>query len=429
MATTSLWPIKMTINKTINYVENKDKTKILLSDLSNTIDYAENKNKTEEQFYITGINCNSNSVYQDMMRVKKAYNKLDRIQGFHRYQSFKEGEVTPELAHKIGCELAKEMWGDEFQVVVTTHLNTNHIHNHFVVNSVSFKDGHKYNYSNKEMARLRITNDSICEEYNLSVLEEKPTPKKHVDFNYYMYHDNYSTRTQAIIDMAIKNAFNYSDFLNIMKNNNYEVINRYGKLSVRSLNKNRNIRIERQFGSDYSIDRINDRIIEEVPDKLTMEDQERYNSYKRNYIKNPKSIITKILYFILKIETYQKSPRNYPISAEMKKEIDKLEKYNLQIRFLPENKIDSLEELNAFYEMNKELLNDISYTRKRTYEQKSKSNDSIIKEECNLKAGFYNEIISDIQAKVKTCKIIINKYDKIDIELNKSIINKLEQVR
>ena len=135
------------------------------------------------------------------------------------------------------------------------------------------------------------------------------------------------------------------------------------------------------------------------------------------------------MYFILKIETYQKSPRNYPISAEMKKEIDKLEKYNLQVRFLTENKIDSLEELDVFHEMNKELLNDISYTRKRTYEQKSKSNDSIIKEECNLKVEFYNEIISDLQAKVKTCKIIINNYDKIDIELNKSIINKLEQVR
>ena len=132
----------------------------------------------------------------------------------------------------------------------------------FVVNLVSFKDGHKYNYSNKEMARFRITNDSLCAEHNLSVLEEKPTPKKHIDFNYYMYHDNYSIRTQAIIDMAIKNAFNYSDFLNIMKKNNYEVINRYGKLSVRNLNKNRNIRIERQFGKDYTIDRINERIIE-----------------------------------------------------------------------------------------------------------------------------------------------------------------------
>ena len=427
MATTSLWPIKMTINKTINYVENKDKTKILLSDLSNTIDYAENKNKTEKQFYITGINCNSNSVYQDMMRVKKAYNKFDGVQGFHGYQSFKEGEVTPDEAHKIGCELAKEMWGDEFQVVVTTHLNTNHIHNHFVVNSVSIKDGKKYNYSNKEMARLRITNDSICEEHNLSVLEEKPTPKKHIDFNYYMYHDNYSTRTQAIIDMAIKNAFNYSDFLNIMKNNNYEVINRYGKLSVRNLNKNRNIRIERQFGSDYSIDRINERIIEEVPDKLTMEDQERYNYYKRNYIKNPKSIIAKILYFILKIETYQKSPRNYPISAEMKKEIDKLEKYNLQVRFLTENKIDSLEELNAFYEMNKELLNDIQYERKRTYELKSKTKDINVKEECDSKVDFYNEIIKDLQTKVKTCKIVKDSHKMIEKELYIREINSKER--
>ena len=69
MATTSLWPIKMTINKTINYVENKDKTRIPLSNLSISIDYAKNKNKTEEQFYVTGINCDSDNVYQDMMRV------------------------------------------------------------------------------------------------------------------------------------------------------------------------------------------------------------------------------------------------------------------------------------------------------------------------------------------------------------------------
>ena len=79
MATTSLWPIKKTINNTIEYVENKDKTQIPISDLSNIIDYASNKNKTEEQFYVTGINCDSNNVYQDMMLVKKAYNKIDNI--------------------------------------------------------------------------------------------------------------------------------------------------------------------------------------------------------------------------------------------------------------------------------------------------------------------------------------------------------------
>ncbi|MBR4262309.1 MAG: relaxase/mobilization nuclease domain-containing protein [Bacilli bacterium] len=417
MATTSLWPIKMTINKTINYVENKDKTRIPLSNLSISIDYAKNKNKTEEQFYVTGINCDSDNVYQDMMRVKKAYNKFDGIQGFHGYQSFKEKEVTPELAHKIGIEFAKEMWGDDFQVVVTTHLNTNHIHNHFVVNSVSIKDGHKYNYSNKEMARLRKTNDFICEEHNISHLEEKPTPKKHIDFNYYLNHDNYSTRTQAIIDMAIKNALNYADFKDIMKKNNYEVIERYGKLSVRAFNKNRNIRIERQFGSDYSIDRINERILEETSDKLTMEELEQYNYHKRNYINNQNSLIAQFLFIIFKIKVYQKSPRNYPLSPAMRKEVDKMEKYSMEIVFMNDNKIDSKEELQIFKQMNKELLDDLIYTRKRTYEYKSKTKDKVEKEECDLRVDFYNEIIKELQTKVKTCKMIEHNHKIVEKEL------------
>ena len=427
MATTSLWPIKMTINKTINYVENKDKTKIPLSDLSISIDYAKNKNKTEEQFYVTGVNCDNDNIYQDMMRVKKVYNKLDGIQGFHGYQSFKEGEVTPEVAHKVGVEFAKEMWGDDFQVVVTTHLNTNHIHNHFVINSVSFKDGHKYNYSNKEMARLRKTNDLICEDYNLSHLEERPTPKKHMDFNYYLNHDNYSLRTQAVIDMSIKNSFSYRDFLDLMKRNNYEVVERYGKLSVRALNKNRNIRIERQFGSDYTIDRINERIIEEVPDKLTIEELEQYNYNKRNYINNQNSLIAQFLFILFKIKVYQVSPRNYPLSPSMQKEVDKMEKYSKEIVFLTENKIDSKEELQLFKQINKELLDDLIYMRKRTYEIKSKTKDKVEKEECDLRVDFYNEIIKDLQTKVKTCKLIEDNHKIVEKELYIRDINSKER--
>lgn len=203
-----------------------------------------NKDKTEKQYYVTWINCDENNIYQDMMIVKKTYNKINKIQGFHGFQSFKEGEVTPEEAHKIGVEFANEMWRDKSQVVVTIHLNTNYLHNHFVVNPVSFKDGHKYNYSNSEMARLRRTNDTICEEIGLSFLEEKKTKK--MDFNYYKNKDNYWIRTQTDIDTAIKNSFSYQDFILYMKKNNYEVIERYGKLFVRNLNKKRNIRIEKQ---------------------------------------------------------------------------------------------------------------------------------------------------------------------------------------
>ena len=419
MATTSLWPINKTINNTIEYVENKDKTQIPISNLSNTIDYASNKNKTEEQFYVTGINCDSISVYQDMMLVKKAYNKIDNIQGFHGYQSFKEGEVTPDVAHKIGIQLAYEMWGDEFQVVVTTHLNTNHIHNHFVVNSVSMKDGHKYNYSNHEMARLRQTNDFICKEYGLSSLEEKVTRKK-FDFSKYINHDNYSTRTQKDIDIAIKNSFNYQDFINIMKKMNYEVIERYGKLSVRHINMKRNIRIERQFGEDYTIDNIYRRIAEEVPDKLTTEELTTYNYHKNKYYKNKHSIGAMFLYFIFRIKIYEKSPRNYPISEEMKKEINKMELYNLELRFMDENRIDSYEDLHCYKVICKEALDDLIYARKRTYKEKSKSKNNHIKDECDMKIDFYNESIKDFQTKIKTCNTIE--------ENNKKIIKWLEQI-
>ena len=104
---------------------------------------------------------------------------------FHGYQSFEKGEVTPEVAHEIGVKLAEEMWGDRFEVVVSTHLNTKHIHNHFVLNSVSFVDGKKY-YSNYEnTALLRRTSDDLCDEYGLRVLKKGQYKNYKVNFDKY----------------------------------------------------------------------------------------------------------------------------------------------------------------------------------------------------------------------------------------------------
>ena len=107
-----------------------------------------------------------------MMRTKRRFDKMGGIIGFHAFQSFAKGEVTPELAHKIGVELANELWGDRFEVVVTTHLNTNCIHNHFCLNSVSFKDGKKFYDTLESYALMRETSDRLCEEYKLSVIKE-----------------------------------------------------------------------------------------------------------------------------------------------------------------------------------------------------------------------------------------------------------------
>ena len=170
MATTSLWRVKGYIGKLILYASNPEKTKENQSietgnddtdpeqALGDVISYAGRNEATESMEYVFGINCSVNDTKKDMMKIKHRFNKLGGVVAYHGYQSFAEGEVTPDIAFDIGKRLADELWGDEFQVLVTTHLDKeSHIHNHFVINSVSFVDGKKY-YDNK----LDGKND-VCE--------------------------------------------------------------------------------------------------------------------------------------------------------------------------------------------------------------------------------------------------------------------------
>ena len=109
------------------------------------------------------------------INIKERYNKTKGIIAFHAIVSYKPGETTPDEAHSVGLEIANQMWGDRFQVVVSTHLNTKHYHNHFVLNSVSFLDGKKYNADRNSYAEFRRLNDLICMEHGKSYLSEKKT--------------------------------------------------------------------------------------------------------------------------------------------------------------------------------------------------------------------------------------------------------------
>ena len=132
MATTKLWKVESRIDNAVNYVTNKEKTKNEYYDygmdkyetVRDVLRYATNSSKTEKQFYVSGINCKAENAVKEMQMEKQIYGKENGILAFHGEQSFKEWEVTPELAHEIGVRLAEEMCEDRFQVIVTTHLNT-----------------------------------------------------------------------------------------------------------------------------------------------------------------------------------------------------------------------------------------------------------------------------------------------------------------
>ena len=150
MAVCEIWDVRGRLDHPIDYAENPEKTanpKYTEADLQAMVDvmeYATNKDKTEQRFFVTGVNCDPTTARDEMMIAKAQWNDTSEIVCYHGFQSFKSGEVTPEQAHEVGVRLAERMWGNRFQVIVATHLNTECLHNHFVVNSVSFADGKHY---------------------------------------------------------------------------------------------------------------------------------------------------------------------------------------------------------------------------------------------------------------------------------------------
>lgn len=113
MATTKIWAIKDSLSRVLQYAANPDK--MVLSDLKAVLHYAENSDKTvnEETCFVTGVNCNADTAFKEMLAVQERFGKTGRNVAYHAYQSFKTGEVTPELCHQLGIELAKRMWGSD----------------------------------------------------------------------------------------------------------------------------------------------------------------------------------------------------------------------------------------------------------------------------------------------------------------------------
>ena len=162
MAVTSIWPIKGRASRIISYVRNPEKTveeyyteAAAMHAIDGVIVYAADDLKTERRAYVTCLNCMEDRASADFIHTKDYWDKGGDRVCYHGYQSFRTGEVNAETAHAIGVELAKRLWGERFEVVVATHCNTDNYHNHFVINSVSFRDGKHFYNSHEDYRRMR----------------------------------------------------------------------------------------------------------------------------------------------------------------------------------------------------------------------------------------------------------------------------------
>lgn len=162
MATTSIWPVKGRVEKAIAYIANPAKTNEVVDELAAVLEYAGNPAKTEQCRYVSCLNCELEYAAEQFAETKRLWRKTNGRSCYHGYQSFAAGEVTAEQVHQIGVQLARELWGERFEVVVATHLNTDNLHNHFVLNAVSFADGKKFANSRADYAELLNSLDSAA---------------------------------------------------------------------------------------------------------------------------------------------------------------------------------------------------------------------------------------------------------------------------
>jgi hypothetical protein len=269
MATTAIWDVTDRLDRVIDYTTNPDKTKNLdfnssdFRGLQEVLKYAVQDAKTEKQFYVTGINCYPETACKQMSKTKLQFQKTDGILAFHGYQSFAPGEATPETAHAIGVKMAQELWGNRFEVVVSTHLDKNHLHNHFVLNSVSFKDGKRY-YDNKTTYSLmRQTSDRLCREYSLSVIENPQRGKSKHYAEWKAEQESKPTWRGLIredVDKAIDESMTFTQFIANLRKQGYEVKTGVKYMAVRPKEKERFVRLK-TLGDDYTEETIKERIL------------------------------------------------------------------------------------------------------------------------------------------------------------------------
>lgn len=401
------------------------KYKVIKKNLEAVINYAKNGEKTENGILVTGVNCLPDIAYNQMTLTKKSFHKEEGRLGYHIIQSFKENEVLPEQCNKIGVELANELWGDKYQVLVCTHTNKNNVHNHIILNSVSFIDGSKYHNSNVEIALLKQTNDDICRKYGLSVIETKRALKeKEIAQSRIANYNRNSGKINIIkndIDEAIKNANKYQDFVNELSQKGYYIKKSNNTLSISTPYFNRNIRLARVFGEDYTLDNIKNRIYyknyEYETDNNKIYKFKIYDGVKINSeLLKTSSFYRLYVHYLYVLGELLPKIHYEEKTAEYYKEINKFHKLADELNFISNNNLNTLEDVQYLKTKYLDDIKDLKVEKEKYMKLYNKTNNEEDKTILKEKLDVLTEDINKLNSKIQTCRRMIKKSEKIEKE-------------
>lgn len=446
MAVCEIWDVRGRLDHPIDYAENPEKTanpKYTEADLQAMVDvmeYATNKDKTEQRYFVTGVNCDPTTARDEMMIAKAQWNDESEIVCYHGFQSFKHGEVTPEQAHEVGVKLAKKMWGDRFQVIVATHLNTDCLHNHFVVNSISFTDGKHYHDNKANLRLLRQRSDELCREYALSVIEQ-PSGKKKPYALYQAEKNGMPTRdnvARQAVDEAVSKSFTLKDFDRIMAEMGYRVSfdpnRKYWTVIGKGWKRPKRLY---KLGENYTNEKIMERITENSYAVKFSRFAEPQRTVKVFRVKGSLKATKKIgglrglyLHYCYKLGILPKNKKpNYArLHYLLKDDLMKMEAITQETRLLCRNRIDTVEQLLSYKGSLETEKTDLLQKRKELY-SKSRKTGGEEKEAIWSQLSDLSKRLSVIRKEVRLCEGIEARSDILQEKLQVIRAEKQKQKR
>ena len=419
MATTKIWAVKNRLDHVLEYVSNEEKT---IDKLGN---YVSRDSATENQKYMTCINCSSNDPFTSMMNVKESFHDNSKIIAYHAIQSFKPGEGNADIVHEIGVETAERLFGNQYQFVVCTHLDKEHLHNHIVINPISIVDGKRYHNSMKDIYKLREVSDELCKEYGLSIIDE---PKgKGQSRNEYYQARSYIREIKKDMSDAVKRNYDFDSFIKDMKLEGYEFAKVEDLPCILHPNFSKAIPLA-LLGQKYSLDSIDKRIKKcettFVKLKITYKQKDAntlYQMYKEHKLNGFLKDVVKFQILIGILPNY--AATKVKLSKEMRKECRKLDLITNATTFVAKNNIETFEELDSKINDLNNQLNELQNQRKQLYSKSYIENNLIEKAKLSDSAKRLTPEIKELRNDIKSLEYIKDHSQRC-IDYNKELERK-----
>lgn len=371
---------------TINYVVNPEKTRrrnkneIALPDDIFILEETENINAAflekaffipgedtsdEMEYFVTGFGCTKENAHQMMLLANQNARKKNSINfAYHAVQSFKESpeEMTPELAHEIGKRLVEELWAKDYIVLVATHLNTKHCHNHFVICATSPYTGKKFYKGDKERYRMMDKSDELCREYGLHVIDA--SEKEYLSAGEMKARARgepiMKDQLKADIDKAVTLAYSWNDFVKIIERFGHRFKYTNKNITIIPKGRTRGRRLSEKLGHDYTYERICKRILNKTPQQEEYQRQDRskplptiprikFKGKLEEAVPFAKTNIRiqyyRFAYRMTIVPNLASKKKRKRISPYLREEITKFRKYENQIKLLRHRNIRTMPQL------------------------------------------------------------------------------------